>query len=427
MSRILLVTPYYPPEVGAAQSFASETAAYLAARGHEVTVLTTLPNYPSGIVPEEYRHGARRRELRDGVSIVRVWSYVTPNKGFFRRILGQLSFGCLAPFLGSRAVGKPEMILMISPPLFTAIAGRALAWRKRCPYIFNVSDLWPESAIQLGVLHNRGLIWLAERLEWSTYLKAARVMVVTKGIYATLERRGLPPERMFLSLIGVDTTRFRPLPRGDARAAVGWDDRFTVLYAGTIGLAHGLGTVLEAAELLRHEAGIRLVLMGDGAEKAHLLAEAQARGLENVTFEPPQPHDRMPLYIASADACLVSLRKLPLFEGALPSKLYEYMACGRPTLLAVGGEARDLAEREAGAGIAVEPENPAALAEAIRALRDQPELAQRLGASGRAFAEAHLDRAKLVADLEEHIAAALGTEPGADERLMAAMPRSKAR
>ena len=165
MARILFITPYFPPEVGAAQARISETAMRLARRGHDVTVLTTLPNYPKGAVFAGYDRGRRRLEEWGGVRVVRVWSYISPNKGFFRRILSQLSFGLLAPWLGFRAVGRPDVIIVESPPLFDAFAGRALAWLKRCPYIFTVADIWPESAVQLGALHNRALIWLAERLQ----------------------------------------------------------------------------------------------------------------------------------------------------------------------------------------------------------------------------------------------------------------------
>ena len=154
---------------------------YFVNRGYEVTVLTTVPNYPSGIIPLEYRKQVIQQEVRDGIRIVRVWSYVSPNKGFLRRILAQLSFGCLAPFLGGKAVGRPDVIIVESPPLFDAIAGRMMAWLKHCPFIFTVSDLWPESAIQLGMLRNRILIRLAEWLEWSTYQRADAVWALTAG------------------------------------------------------------------------------------------------------------------------------------------------------------------------------------------------------------------------------------------------------
>jgi colanic acid biosynthesis glycosyl transferase WcaI len=413
VTHILFVTPYYPPEKAAPAVRISETAICLVEQGYQVTVLTTAPNYPRGIVPPEYRGHIMRKEACNGVRVVRVWSYVSPNKGFLRRILAQLSFGCLAPILGWKAVGRPDMVVVESPPLFDAIAGRLLSWHKRCPFIFIVSDLWPESAVQLGVLRNRILIRLAEWLEWSSYQRASLVWSVTEGIRNVLIDRGLPSERVFLLTNGVDTSKFRPLPQSQARAELGWDDRFTAIYAGTHGLAHGLTTILDAAERTRERADIRIVLIGDGAEKADLVAQAEQRNLANVEFLEPQPHDRMPLLLAGADVCLVPLRKLQLFEGALPSKMYEAMACARPIVLGVEGEARRLAEHEAGSAIAVEPENADALASAILYLSEHHEVAEALGQRGRAFVEARFDRVQLTAALEAHLATLLGKEvPG---------------
>jgi glycosyltransferase involved in cell wall biosynthesis len=407
VTHILIVTPYYPPEKAAAAVRMSETAAQLVQRGYEVTVLTTRPNYPTGIVPPEYRGRTLQEESIDGVRVVRVWSYTCPNRGFLRRILAQLSFGCLAPVLGWKAVGQPDVIMVESPPLFDAIAGRMLSRYKRCPFIFVVSDLWPASAVQLGMLHNRALIWLAEWLELSTYQRAGLIWTVTAGICTNIIKMGLPPEKVFLLTNGVDISKFRPFPQAQARAKLHWDDHFTALYAGTHGLAHGLTTLLDAAELLRDQTAIRFVLVGDGAEKKDLVAQAQQRHLTNVHFLEPMPHDQIPQLLAAADVCLIPLRKLPLFEGALPSKMYEAMACARPIVLSVAGEARRLAEQAAGAAIAVEPENGDELASAILHLYEHPDQAEVLGQQGRAFVEKYFDRNHLVAKLTVHINALL--------------------
>ncbi|SRR6266487_1003273 len=407
MKHVLFITPYYPPEKAAPAVRISETAVRLVRQGYQVTVLTTVPNYPTGIVPAEYRGQIIQQEVHDGVKVVRVWSYVSPNKGFLRRIMAQISFGCLAPILGGKAVGAPDVIIVESPPLFDAIAARMLSWLKRCPFIFIVSDLWPESAVQLGVLRNRLMIRLAEWLEWSTYRRAGLVWSVTRGIRETLIKRGLHPEHVFLLTNGVDTVKFKPLPQMQARAEPGWGDQFIVLYSGTHGLSQGLTTLLEAAERLRDHTDIRIVLAGDGAVKADLIIQAQKRDLKNITFLDPQPHECMPLLLASADICLVPLRKIPLFEGALPSKMYEAMACARPVVLGAEGEACRMIE-EAGAGIAVEPENADALAAAILYLREHPEEAEAMGRRGRAFVKARFDRAQLTAELETRIAELLG-------------------
>ena len=408
MTHILFVTRYYPPEKAAAAVCVSETAKRLVKLGHQVTVLTTVPNYPTGIVPQEYRGRLLQEESLDGVRVIRVWSVVSPNKGFLRRILAQFSFGCIAPLLGEKAVGSPDVIIVESPPLFNVIAARLLARRKQLPLIFWVADLWPESAIQLGALRNRALIKLSEWLEWSTYQRACLVWAVTEGIRHTLIRRGLPPERIFLLTNGVDTTRFRPLPRAQARAAFGWDDRFSILYVGTHGLTHGLATVLDAAELLRDREEIRFVLVGDGAEKSSLIAQAVSRGLTNVTFHDSVAHEQVPQLLATADICLAHTRNLPLFEGMLPMKMFEAMACGRPILLALNGEARRIAVEEAGAAVYVEPENASALAEAALYLFEHPGVATRLGQRGREFVKERYDYDLLTFKLHARLMSLLG-------------------
>lgn len=410
MVQILFISPYYPPEKGAAAVCVSENARRLAQRGHQVTVLTTVPNYPTGIVPPEYRGHALQAEMLDGVRVVRVWSYSSANRGFFRRLLAHFSFGFMAPLLGSRSVGRPDIIIVQSPPLFDAIAVRLLAWIKRSPYIFMVSDLWPESAVQLGALHNRFFIRLAEWLEWSTYRRAKLVWVVTEGIKNRLLQRGLSSERLFLLTNGVDTTTFHPLSQEQARQELGWDERFTVIYVGTHGLSHGLATVLDAAERLKEHTDLRFVLIGDGAEKPQLVTQARQRQLTNISFLEPQAHHRVPLFLAAADLCLVHVRNIPLFTGMLPIKMYEAMACGKPLILAVDGEARQVAEQKAGAAVYVEPENAQALADAICSLQHSPEQLQVMGSRGRALVEEQFSYDQLVLKLEARIVALLQEE-----------------
>jgi glycosyltransferase involved in cell wall biosynthesis len=306
------------------------------------------------------------------------------------------------------AVGHPDVIIVESPPLFDAIAGRILAWLKRCPFIFMVADLWPEAAVQMGVLRNKVLIRLSEWLEWSTYRRASLVWVVSEGIRDLLIRRGLSPERIFLLTNGVDTTLFLPMSKKLARAELGWDNRFIVLYAGTHGLAQGLSTIISAAEQMRDRSDIHIYFVGDGEVKAGLVARAQSGDLENVTFLDSQPHDRLPLLLAAADVCVVPLRKVALFETTLPVKMFEVMACARPMLLSADGKAREVAEQRAGAAIYVEPENAEALVSAILYLREHPEVAEKLGNRGRAFVETHFDRERLTIQLEARVAMLLG-------------------
>ena len=400
MPHILFISRYYSPEKAAAAVCVSETAKRLVARGHQVTVLTTVPNYPTGIVPQEYRGRLLQIETLDGVRVVRTWSYTSANKGFLKRILAQLSFGCFSPWLAGEAIGHPDVIIVESPPLFNVIAAHVLAWRKHCPFIFWVADLWPASAVELGILRNKTFIKLAEWLEWFTYHRACIVWVVTSGMRDTLIHRGLSSERILLITNGVDTTRFRPFSKIQARTKLGWDNHFTIVYAGTHGLSHGLTTVLAAAEQLKEHQNIRFVLVGDGAEKADLVAQALKQNLKNVTFLDPLPHDQMPTLLAAADVCLAHTRKVPLFEGMLPMKMYEAMACGKPLLLALNGEARRIAVEDAKAALYVEPENVNALSSAVLHLASHPAFADSLGQQGRAYVQAHFDYDALTAELD---------------------------
>jgi putative colanic acid biosynthesis glycosyltransferase WcaI len=410
MTHILFIAPYYPPEKGAAATRVSETAIRLVKRGHEVTVLTTVPNYPTGIVPEEYRGKLLQEEMMDGVRVVRVWSYTSPNRGFLRRVLAQFSFGFRSPILGGRAVGQPDAMILESHPLFNVIAGRVLASSKHSPFILMVSDLWPASAVALGALKNKTLIRLAEILEQSAYKSAGLIWALSGGIRDGIIESGIPAERVFLLTNGADLSKFHPRDKQEARKELGWDDRFTVVYVGNFGLSHGLTTVLEAARKLQDHQEIHFILVGDGGERIDLLEKARQWDLKNVTFYEAQAHERVPLVVAGADVCLVPMKKRQLFEGRLPLKMFEIMASARPFLLGVDGEARRIAEEEAGAARYVEPENVEALAEGILYLQQHPEEAKLLGERGRAYVEKHYDRDQLTASLDTQIARLLGKE-----------------
>ena len=402
MSHILFISPYYPPENGAASACVGETCTRLVKLGQQVTVLTTVPNYPTGIVEPEYRGRLLQEEMRDGVRVVRVWSWVSPSKSFLHRMKWYLSFAFLAPLVGGKTVGRPDIIIVQSPPLFDAFSARLLSWWTRCPFIFMVSDPWPEAPIQLGVLRNPILIRLSKWLEWSTYQRASLVWVVAEWVCDFLIQRGLSPERVFLLPNGVDTKKFHPLPQAQARAELGWDDRFTVLYVGTHGVTHGLVTILDAAEQIQDCDDIHFVFVGEGADKAYLIAQAQERGLKNVSFKDVVPQSLVPTILAAGDVCLAHVRKMSGGLGIIPIKMYEALSCARPVVLAVDGDARRIAD-EAGSAIYVEPENASALASAILHLYEHPELATTLGPKGRTYVEARFDYDHLTKILADRI------------------------
>ncbi len=381
--RILHLSQYFPPEAGAVQVRALTIARTLAQAGHRVTVLTEVPNHPSGIVQPGYRRKAWVRQTRDGVDVLHLWVKASPVKNFRARMAFYLSYMLGAIAAGLLARGRVEAVFANSPPLFVAIAGWVISLARRAPFVMEVQDLWPESAVVLGELKNPRFIRLAEWFEMRCYRRARRVVAVTQGIYDRLRARGVPADKLALVPNGSNTDIFRPVPEEGARlrAELGLEGRFVALYGGIHGLAQGLETVIEAARLLASEPDIQFVFVGEGPKKAELLALKEEYGLDNLRMLPGQPLERMAAYLSMADVALVPLRRLELFQGALPTKMFDAWACRTPTLITVEGEAHRLLE-EAGAGVFVEPENPAALAATLRQLKEHPERLAHMGEAG---------------------------------------------
>jgi glycosyltransferase involved in cell wall biosynthesis len=388
--RVMFLTHYFPPEVGAPQTRLFELAQRCAAAGLDVTVVTGFPNYPTGVIPVDYRGKRSMDEMIDGVRVLRTSVYATPNRGFVRRILNHLSFA-LSSLTASRKVGPTDVIFVESPPLLIGLAVLVYRRFKRAPFIFNVSDIWPQSAVELGALRNPLAIRLAEMLEHHLYEKAARVSVVTPGMIERLAARGVPHEKLFLLTNGVDTTTYKPAePDRELAGRFGLNGHKVFLYAGTHGLAQGLGVILDAAKLTTN-ADVMYVLAGEGAEKEALVARAKAEGIANLRFLPNQPKSMMPALLNLAYATIIPLKRLDLFKSALPSKMFESMAVERPIVAALWGEAATLID-QAECGIVVEPEDAGAMHQAVEKLAADPALARRLGQSGRKYAIRHFER-----------------------------------
>jgi glycosyltransferase involved in cell wall biosynthesis len=394
--RVLFVTHYFHPEVGAPQTRILEAAALLRERGHQVTVLTGFPNYPDGIIPPPYRRRLFMRERLDdiGIDVVRSAVYPAPNRGFARRLVNHASFA-LSSVLAAPFAGRVDAVIAETPPLFTAVAAVPIALMHRAPLVLNVADLWPESAVQLGLLSNRAAIKGAELLERFSYARAKAITVPTPGMRSILVSRGQPADKVVLLRNAVDVDRFAIAPAG------GGHGPRRVLYCGTVGLAQGVGTLVEASRRLK-EAGdpVEVVIAGDGAERSQLERRASELGLEHVRFAGRVARDRIPDLIASADITVMSLRDVPLFQDAVPTKLLEYMAAAKPVVAAAGGQVAEVM-RQSGAGIACPPEDPAAMAEAIRTLVADTERARAMGLEGRRYVEQHLSRRAFVAQLEQ--------------------------
>ena len=389
--RIAIHTQYYPPEMGAPQARLSELAARFVERGHEVTILTAMPNYPHGKVYEGYG-GLVRREGKDGIRIIRTAIYPTQSLGLVRRMSSYLSFVASSFLAGAVFLPRVDYLLTESPPLFLGLSGYVLSRLESARWIFNVSDLWPESAVRLGLIgEGRALRW-SKRLEAFCYRKAWLVTGQSRGILDDITGR-FPAVRTHHLSNGVDTDRFRPdHPVPSGREGLGTDDDCLIVYAGLHGVAQGLEQILEAAARLEVTNRYRIVFIGEGPEKKRLMARAQALGLAHVRFMDPIPRERVPGVLAASDIGIACLKET--LPGAVPSKIYETMGAGRPLVLVAGGEPADIVRRH-GCGIAVEPGDTGELVDVLGRLIENQSLRRELGARGREAALERFNRSKI--------------------------------
>lgn len=401
--RVLYLSQYFPPEVGATQTRAYEMSTGLIRAGCQVTMLTEVPNHPEGIIRPDYRGRFWVREKLDGIDVIRVWVKTAPVKTMRTRLAFYLSYMLNATLAGlALARGRYDIIYTTSPPLFVGGTALALSYLRRTPLLFEVRDLWPESAVALGELKNPRFIRWAAWLEETCYRRARRIVVVTEGIRDRLVERGFPPEKLALIPNGANTDLFRPRPdAGQAlRRELGLGAKFLVIYAGIHGVAQGLEVVLQTAQHLADDPCFHFLFVGDGPCKADLLRLKKDLALPNVTMLDAQPRESIPAYLSAADAALIPLRRLDLFKSAVPSKMFDAWACGCPVVLSIDGEARRVLER-AQAGVFVEPESSEAMAEAIRALATDRERCQEYGANGRRLVEKHYSRQAQALQLNE--------------------------
>jgi glycosyltransferase involved in cell wall biosynthesis len=405
--RVLYLSQYFPPEIGATQTRAWEMARGLVKAGHEVTMITEVPNHPAGVIQSEYRGKFWDRSLLDGIEVIRVWVLASEVKTFVRRLAFYLTFMGMAVFAGLFLARKKfDLVYATSPPLFVGAAAVAISTVRRMPMVFEVRDLWPEWAVELGQLPSglgkRVATWLEERC----YKHALRIVIVGKEIERRLIARGVSAEKLVHIPNGANTDVYHPMASDPLlRRALGLEEgQFVVMYAGLHGLAQDLETALEAARLLRERPEIVFVFLGDGPRKEALCEQAAEMNLPGVVFHDAVPEIQVPHYLALAHVGLLALRRLDVSRSAMPAKLFSYMACGLPVVLAIEGEAEDLLRR-AEAGLIVAPENPQELAKAILKLQSDPDLAARYRRAGVEFVRAHYSRqelaGRLVAELEE--------------------------
>ena len=380
--RILFLTDNFPPETNAPASRTYEHASVWVALGHQVTVITCAPNFPSGKVFDGYKNNWFTREKINGIDVIRVKTYIAANTGFLKRTLDFMSFmlmGALAGLL----VTRPTVVVATSPQFFTAIAGWFVALARRRPFVFELRDIWPASLSAVGLRQPKAVLYVLEKIELFLYRRAALIVSVTHSFKEDLVGRGIDGNKIKTVLNGIVLKNFSSV-KSDAemtRKRFGLEGKFVAGYIGTHGMAHSLSNILECAELLIDYHDISFVFIGEGAEKGKLKTEIARRKLVNVSSFPGQPKSAMPAIISMLDISLISLRDSKLFEQVIPSKIFESMGAGVPMLVSVPeGEATQLVV-SAGAGISCEPDNPKALAESVLRLHKNKNLHSKISAA----------------------------------------------
>lgn len=384
--------------MGAPAARAVELARHWVQAGHEVTILTGFPNHPTGVVPPEWRSRLRHlvyREDVDGIRVVRTWLWPLPNRKAHERMLNYSSFCVSAAFRGME-ISRPDVVIATSPQLLVGISGWWIARWARTPFVFEVRDLWPESLSAVGVGNEKSFLHrLLKAVASFLYRKSNHIVVVTPAFKDYLTRHwDIPQSKISVVENGVETDLFAPREQTALRASLAVEEKFVVSYVGTMGMAHGLETLVNAAAVLQSaRPDVVFLLVGEGADKERIKALVEQRGLHNVRFVDQQPREVIPDFIAASDACLVLLKKTDLFKTVIPTKMLEFMSCGRPVILGVEGQARQILQ-EANGGIAIEPENVEGLVNAVTALADDPQGRAQMGSKARKYIVERYSREK---------------------------------
>lgn len=397
--RLLILTQYYPPEIGAPQNRLHELAIRMQKSGVDVEVLTAMPNYPKMEIHSTYRKGQIKEELIDGIKVHRARIFVSTKKSIFFRLLNYFSFVFTSIFRG-RKLDQFDFLMVESPPLFLGYSALFLSKKLKAKLIFNVSDLWPESAEKLGLVTNKLFLKLAYKLEGRCYNSADLVSGQTEGIVKDIKRR-FPHKNVIWLPNGVDLEYYNPatVTENGFRKKNGFTaNQQLFFYGGVIGYAQGLDTILHAAKHFDSNHKVQFIIQGAGPELDRLKTLKIELGIENVHFLPPVSKQHMPGILKEINAAIIPLKKLDLFNGAIPSKVFETLAMEIPILLGVDGEARTHFVDKAKAALFVEPENTEMLVQNIQRLVDEPNLGVEMGKNGRQYAMNTFNRNKIALD-----------------------------
>lgn len=380
---ILFLTHYFPPEVNAPASRTHENAKRWVAAGHRVRIVTCAPNCPDGIVYPGYRNRLYHRETINGIEVIRIWTFLAPNKGKFRRTLNYFSYMIMAVIVGM-VIKRPSVMIATSPQFFCGFAGTLIKKLRGFKFILEIRDIWPESITTVGALRKGMPVRFLEWLERIMYRSADHIVAVGEGYRANIVGKGVPLSKTSVVYNGADIRIFKPLAPDDSlKNRFGINKGPVIGYIGTIGMAHGLEVMIRAAEKTRNENWVWMII-GDGARREALEKDARNKGLKNLVFTGRLPKEEMPRTWSILDICFIHLRKTDLFTTVIPSKMFEAMAVEKPILMGVAGEAGDILLRS-GSGFVIEPENEDMLIDKAKEILSNPGLAASLGKKGRKF------------------------------------------
>ncbi|MCA9951988.1 MAG: glycosyltransferase family 4 protein [Anaerolineales bacterium] len=393
--NITYYSHYFSPEIGAPSARIYDLSQQWLHANHHVSVVTCFPNHPTGQLYPGYTLSRYMYENIDDIHVHRNWSYITANKGFIKKTLGHISFWLSAALSSKKQVANTDVVIGTSPTFFAAMGAIGLAQKEKIPFIMEVRDLWPAIFVELGVLKNRQIIAMLERWEMWMYKRATKIVTVTNAFRENLIARGIPAEKIYTIPNGADINYWQPSPASPTlRQKLNLTDRFVVLYIGAHGISQALSHILDSAALLQTTPNIQFLFVGAGAEKEMLIQRTQQLGLSNVTFHDSVTKEEVKDFYALADVCLIPLRDIPLFDTFIPSKMFEIMSMARPIIGSVRGEPANILQASGGA-LVVPPEDSQAIADAILALYQQPNLCEDLGQNGRKYVSNHYSRQQL--------------------------------
>jgi glycosyltransferase involved in cell wall biosynthesis len=366
--RIIFISDNFPPEYNAPATRTYEHCKAWVKLGVEVTVITCFPNFPRGKIYEGYNNRWKSVEYMDGIRVIRVWSFIAPNAGFFKRTLDFLSFA-ITSFLAGVTL-KSDLIVATSPQFFSAVSGWALSLFKGKRWVMEVRDLWPESIKAVDALKPGVVLTALEKIEMHLYRSASKIIVVTDSFKSSIAGRGIDASKIYVVKNGVDLNAYQPQKKNDILLGeLNLKNKFVVGYAGTHGLAHSLDFVVRCIDKL-DDKSVHFIFIGDGAEKTNIVKQAEDLNLKNITFLNPVPKSEIAKYLSLMDVALIPLKKSTTFEGVIPSKVFETVAMHIPVLLGVDGETRRIIEYYQ-AGIFFEPENEIDFLAKLKAIKQK--------------------------------------------------------